>query len=672
MTVGSSPSEAFSTPVDGVEVLGALSPSRAGDFMTCPLLYRFRTIDRLPEEPSPAATRGTLVHQVLEDLFDLPAPGRTPDQAREMLLPTWERLLEAEPLLAEMFTGEGPELAEWLAGCRTVLDRYFSLEDPRLLEPAERELYVEALLDSRLLLRGFVDRLDIAPDGRIRVVDYKGLAVDTPLPTPHGWTTMGSVRVGDSLLGANGRPTTVIAKSDVHHRACYRVVFRDGSSVVCDNVHLWQVTSSYRQEQKSMVVDTETLAALHAEQRGAGRAGSLWIEAADAVDLPPSAELAIDPWLLGAWLGDGDTRGGEITVGSEDRLDMLALFKEHWPREVRVSPERSVFRVCLSRDTDACTYGHTEFKLRPAGQGRRCAREHDHARMPQGNVGLTALLRRSGLLGRKHIPEQYLRAGLDQRIALLRGLMDTDGWWNRTRHRAGFTTTDDQLAADVVELLRSLGINPSHFEKPYVNACRPNRTWHVIEFTPAHFNPFSLPRKAIPCGNGVTALQRRLARRRVIAKVEPVPSVPTQCVAVDAPDSLYLCGRGFVPTHNTGSSPSELWEGKALFQMKFYALVIWRTRGVLPAMLQLVYLGNGEMLRYVPDEHDLLATERKVEAIWHAIRRATEDGDWRPHRSRLCEWCSFRELCPEWGGTPPPLPTFEPADPGDLTADDID
>ncbi|WP_432478417.1 RecB family exonuclease [Nocardioides sp. GXQ0305] len=295
MAVRPSPSESLSTPVDGVEVLGALSPSRAGDFMTCPLLYRFRAVDRLPEPPSPEAARGTLVHQVLEDLFDLPAAGRTPDRARDLLVPTWERLLESEPELAEMFTGEGPEVVGWLDSCRDVLDRYFSLEDPRLLEPAERELYVEALLDSRLLLRGFVDRLDVAPDGRIRVVDYK-----------------------------------------------------------------------------------------------TGKA---------------------------------------------------------------------------------------------------------------------------------------------------------------------------------------------------------------------------------------------------------------------------------VPPH---------LEGKALFQMKFYALVIWRTRGVVPAMLQLVYLGNGELLRYVPDEGDLLATERKVEAIWRAIQRATETGDWRPNRSRLCDWCSFRDLCPEWGGTPPPLPEVAPADPGDLTPEDVD
>ena len=77
-------------------------------------------------------------------------------------------------------------------------------------------------------------------------------------------------------------------------------------------------------------------------------------------------------------------------------------------------------------------------------------------------------------------------------------------------------------------------------------------------------------------------------------------------------------------------------------------------------MLQLIYLGNGEMLRYVPDEADLLATERKVEAIWKAIVRAHETGDWRPSRSRLCDWCSFHDLCPEFGGTPPPLPSEQP------------
>jgi len=180
------------TPVDGEDVLASLSPSRAGDFKTCALMYRFRTIDGLPEAPSPGAIRGVVVHKVLEDLFDLPAVERTPERAAGMVRDAWDFVLDAEPELAAMFAdepeskpgpetgperGPGPETglqtADWLASCRKSLQGYFDLEDPRRLEPAEREVYVEALLDSRLLLRGFVDRIDIAPDGSIRVVDYK-------------------------------------------------------------------------------------------------------------------------------------------------------------------------------------------------------------------------------------------------------------------------------------------------------------------------------------------------------------------------------------------------------------------------------------------------------------------------------------------------------------------
>src|SRR3954454_14496256 len=100
-----SPATRVGTPVDGVEVLGALSPSRAGDFISCPLLYRFRTIDKLPEPPSPDAVRGTVVHKVLEDLFDLPAAERTPQQAESMLAPAWDALVEREPELVDMFPG---------------------------------------------------------------------------------------------------------------------------------------------------------------------------------------------------------------------------------------------------------------------------------------------------------------------------------------------------------------------------------------------------------------------------------------------------------------------------------------------------------------------------------------------------------------------------------------
>ncbi|MGH3488320.1 MAG: RecB family exonuclease [Actinopolymorphaceae bacterium] len=267
--------------------IGVLSPSRASDFLTCPLRYRFRVIDRIPERPSPAAARGTVVHAVLERLFDLPAEGRTVEQATTLIAPQWSALVEAEPELAELFGGDGGEmdpdrLDEFFAEARGLLDRYFQLEDPTRLEPVEREMYVECLLESGLMLRGYVDRLDEAPDGALRVVDYK-----------------------------------------------------------------------------------------------------------------------------------------------------------------------------------------------------------------------------------------------------------------------------------------------------------------------------------------------------------------------------------------TGKAPGQGYEQRAMFQMRFYALVLWRLRGVVPKQLQLVYLGSGDVLRYAPDEQDLRATERKLRALWTAIERARTTGDWKPSPGPLCHWCDHKSRCPSWGGTPPPLPAAE-------------
>jgi putative RecB family exonuclease len=165
----------------------SLSPSRAADFKTCPLLYRFRTIDRLPEKKSLAAVRGTLVHSVLERLYDLPAAQRTVAAAQELLEPAWAELRE-EPGVADLFavaqddggesTPSAPESVDaWLASAGKLVDTYFTLEDPTRIQPHGREELVEVTLPDGLLLRGFVDRLDVAPNGALRVVDYKTGAV---------------------------------------------------------------------------------------------------------------------------------------------------------------------------------------------------------------------------------------------------------------------------------------------------------------------------------------------------------------------------------------------------------------------------------------------------------------------------------------------------------------
>ncbi|MCO1582751.1 RecB family exonuclease [Crossiella sp. SN42] len=153
----------------------ALSPSRAGDFKQCPLLYRFRAVDRLPEKATKAQVRGTLVHAVLEELFAKPAAERVPATAHALVEPAWQRLQQERPELAEeLFTGaDDPEQEPWLNSARGLVDAYFGLEDPRRLQPEACELLVETELDNGVLLRGYIDRLDVAPTGEIRVVDYK-------------------------------------------------------------------------------------------------------------------------------------------------------------------------------------------------------------------------------------------------------------------------------------------------------------------------------------------------------------------------------------------------------------------------------------------------------------------------------------------------------------------
>ena len=175
--VPTEPATAAAAPADDPLVIGSLSPSRAADFKACPLLYRFRTIDRFPETPSRDAVRGTVVHAVLERLFDRPAAARTMAAATQLVGPEWEALVEQEPSVAQMFAAPDGSadliaLESWLESARHLVENYFALEDPRRIEPAAREELVEIVIDG-LRLRGYVDRLDISPSGDVRIVDYK-------------------------------------------------------------------------------------------------------------------------------------------------------------------------------------------------------------------------------------------------------------------------------------------------------------------------------------------------------------------------------------------------------------------------------------------------------------------------------------------------------------------
>ena len=145
-----------------------LSPSRVNDFSNCPLLYKYRIIDQLPESPSLDAERGTLVHTVLHDLFESPAPLRTIQTATDLLPSRWQMQLQNKPELASLITSE----KEWLDRATSLLSTYFELENPTSFEPSYRELHLEQNLTPDIYLHGYVDRLDVAPTGEVRIIDY--------------------------------------------------------------------------------------------------------------------------------------------------------------------------------------------------------------------------------------------------------------------------------------------------------------------------------------------------------------------------------------------------------------------------------------------------------------------------------------------------------------------
>lgn len=146
-----------------------LSPSRVNDFSTCPQLYKYRAIDQLPESISLDAERGTLLHTVLERLFDSPVPDRTSETAKQILPQHWNDQMGAKPELVALVTDN----KEWIDRANSLLDNYFLLEEPNSFEPTHRELHLEIDLNEEIYLHGYVDRLDVANTGEVRIIDYK-------------------------------------------------------------------------------------------------------------------------------------------------------------------------------------------------------------------------------------------------------------------------------------------------------------------------------------------------------------------------------------------------------------------------------------------------------------------------------------------------------------------
>jgi len=336
------------------------------------------------------------------------------------------------------------------------------------------------------------------------------MALDTVIPTPTGWRRIGDLVAGDYVFGVNGEPILVWGVAPIkHNRPCYRVTFDDGTSVVTDANHRWTV---YDRISTKRWGEWST-----AQMAAANWYGKLRFSVAQPGALKiDERSLPLDPYVLGLWLGDGDERAATLAVGRDDLNAVLAELAD------------------LGFTTSVYDYSQDKCPIVRFNHGQRYGKSgtSQHA------------LRELGMLENKHVPEEYLWASRDQRLALLQGLMDSDGYVNE-RGNCTFTSSSRALSDAVVHLVRSLGWRVTAGQ--WASDDRWNNragSWRV-SFTPSGAVPFRLKRKAARC-RPVAA-----EKTRAIRGIEPVESVPVRCIAVDSEDHLFLTGDGMLPTHNT-------------------------------------------------------------------------------------------------------------------------
>lgn len=333
----------------------------------------------------------------------------------------------------------------------------------------------------------------------------KALALDTPVPLFDGsWTTIADLKKGDVVVGSYGQPTTVTFKSEVHLKPSYKITFDSSCSpvIACED-HLWTVWDRYTR--KFITKTTKQLATNYKVVNKRGYSEYRYTIPNIKPINYPHRDLPVDPYTLGCWLGDGASASNTFTCHNDD--------KQHYEsRGIRFTSDTSYER---NSSNTVFTSGIAE--LRP-------------------------ILRQLGLLYNKHIPHVYLTASVEQRTLLLQGLMDTDGFIDG-QCNIQLSRNNQQLIDHVYQLITSLGfkVRVTHFE-------RTNSTRMTFNTYQGSVTPISIPRKH----NRLTVKKNnRYISSRSIKSIELTNTVPTQCITVDADDSLFAFGRDYILTHNT-------------------------------------------------------------------------------------------------------------------------
>lgn len=342
----------------------------------------------------------------------------------------------------------------------------------------------------------------------------KALALDTPIPTPSGWTTMGDLKPGDKVFDENGDQCSVTFATEVmSDRDCYRVCFSDGTSIVADAEHQWQVNDRWASANPKILTTEQMKDRVVLPTKREQNEYRYSIPVAGPLDCD-NAILPIEPYMLGVWLGDGSSQCARIHFHADEA--------EYYKAQA-----------------DSAGYG---FSIKPNRQrGNSCEAVIG---------GLNTQLRESGLLGNKHIPRAYLRASVAQRLALLQGIVDTDGHIDKVNGRCEITTVSPTLRDGYMELARSLGLKATCVTGRATIDGRDCGEKYRIGFQPTTDMPAArMPRKADRIRPPSDTYQ--ISKTRTITAIEPVDSVPVKCIQVDSPSHLYLAGEAMIPTHNT-------------------------------------------------------------------------------------------------------------------------
>ena len=406
--------------------------------------------------------------------------------------------------------------------------------------------------------------LDIAGPNTCLLSPRGPLDIDTEVLTPAGWKRLAEIEVGDIVYAVDGTQTEVISTIDYEATPCYRVTMNDGTSVICDDSHRWDVrpyglddawrTVTLQQIRSFRPLPGKPLSTGERRMRPALPNEKPWLDSkgrprycvpiAGAVQMLENADLPLDPYLLGVLLGDGSVSSGVVRFfkPNSDVVDRVA----------RSLPEGCELSALSGREGDWLIRLSKSRRSARAGKG---STNHPvkRALMDLGVWGLRSY--------EKFVPPQYLQSSIEQRIALLQGLMDTDGWCRETKSGGGlrFASTSEQLVRDVAELLRSLGglvklhtPRASGYKKKDGSWAECKTMYELGATLPDGIDPFHSSAKLDTYRIGISS-KKPIRYVRTIADIEPVGERPVRCISIAHESELFLV-KEYLPVKNSAKS----------------------------------------------------------------------------------------------------------------------